>query len=132
MTYIGPRSYFDDVKEFHEALNIPVGTPPWTDIDNDRVHLRHDLLWEEYSELIEALHANDRVEIADGIADLVVVALGTAVEFGIDFEAVWQAVHRSNMAKQGGPVREDGKVLKPEGWRPPNIAPIVGAEDSNA
>jgi len=29
--------------------------------------------------------------------------------------------HASNMAKEGGKTRADGKVLKPEGWRPPDI-----------
>jgi len=29
--------------------------------------------------------------------------------------------HASNMAKEGGKTRADGKVPKPEGWRPPDI-----------
>jgi len=31
-------------------------------------------------------------------------------------------VHESNMAKLGGPLRSDGKILKPAGWQPPLIA----------
>jgi hypothetical protein len=29
------------------------------------------------------------------------------------------------MAKQGGAMRADGKLLKPEGWLPPDLAPIL-------
>ena len=29
------------------------------------------------------------------------------------------------MAKVGGPIREDGKRLKPEGWEPPNITKVL-------
>jgi predicted HAD superfamily Cof-like phosphohydrolase len=53
-----------------------------------------------------------------------------ALEFGIPLEKVWTEVHKSNMAKadplKGGVIyREDGKVLKPEGWQKPDIAGVL-------
>jgi len=54
-----------------------------------------------------------------------VVVYGTALEMGIDLEPHFNEVHASNMAKRGGPVREDGKMLKPEGWLPPDINGIL-------
>ncbi len=39
----------------------------------------------------------------------------------------WDEVHRSNMAKVGGPIRGDGKRLKPEGWTPPDVAGVLAA-----
>lgn len=29
------------------------------------------------------------------------------------------------MLKVGGATREDGKILKPPGWQPPQIAPLL-------
>jgi predicted HAD superfamily Cof-like phosphohydrolase len=40
---------------------------------------------------------------------------------GMDLRPFFEEVHRTNMLKTTGPVREDGKRLKPEGWKPPRI-----------
>lgn len=68
------------------------------------------------------------VEVADGIADAIYVLLGTAIEAGVDMDPVFDEVHRSNMAKAGGPRRADGKVLKPAGWTPPDIAGVLARQ----
>jgi predicted HAD superfamily Cof-like phosphohydrolase len=65
--------------------------------------------------------------LAKELCDVHVVVSGTAVEYGIPEDLVYEEVHRSNMAKAGGPVREDGKVLKPDGWTPPNVAAALQA-----
>ena len=49
---------------------------------------------------------------------------------GANGEAAWQEVMRTNMAKVDpvtGKVRkrEDGKVLKPDGWQPPFLNNFV-------
>lgn len=67
----------------------------------------------------------DLVEAIDGMCDVLVVTYGTAVDFGVDLEPFYDEVHRSNMAKAGGKRREDGKVLKPEGWQPPRIKELL-------
>ena len=59
---------------------------------------------------------------ADALADLDYVIEGTRLEFGIDGWPIAQAVHKSNMAKVGSKVREDGKILKGPDWTPPDIA----------
>lgn len=86
------------------------------------------LCTEECSELVQALEAEDLVEIADGIADLIYVALYTANAYGILMEPVFKEVQRSNMAKKGGPKAANGKQQKPEGWAPPDIASIIKAQ----
>ena len=63
----------------------------------------------------------DLTSLADALADIDYVVEGTRIAFGIDGAPIAAAVHASNMAKQGGPVREDGKRLKPEGWEPPDV-----------
>lgn len=67
----------------------------------------------------------DHVGAADGAADILYVLFGLLLRLGISrrqFVAVWYEVTRANLAKAGGPTREDGKRLKPPGWRPPNVA----------
>ena len=61
-------------------------------------------------------------EFADACADLDYVVEGTRLEFGIDGRPIADAVQAANMAKANGPRRADGKILKPEGWKPPDIA----------
>ena len=122
------RSIIEDVRAFHEALEIPVEAAP-TVATRERRKLRSDLIGEEATETMIALEdPPDLVRIADGLADLIYVCVGAALEFGIPLDRVWNEVHRSNMAKIGGPVRADGKRLKPEGWRPPDIAGVLGIE----
>jgi predicted HAD superfamily Cof-like phosphohydrolase len=119
------RQYIDDIKDFHRIIGAPIGEWPYVIPKEARKELRIDLMIEELNELIAAIEENDVVGVADGCADLIVVTLGTAIEYGFDFDSVWREVHRSNMAKVGGPQRADGKQLKPEGWRPPDIEFIV-------
>lgn len=88
------------------------------------------LIDEEHLELHEALEANDRVEQLDALIDILVVTIGAIHSAGFDGEGAWKEVMRSNFAKidpTTGKVRkrEDGKVLKPEGWTPPELAPFV-------
>lgn len=74
----------------------------------------------------------DYVETADALCDIMVLCVGMAVEFGIPMDRVWEEVHASNMAKVGPDgklnVRADGKVLKPVGWKPPNVADALHRE----
>jgi len=91
--------------------------------------LRYSLIWEEFLEFVDAWTGGNLVGIADALADLIYVAIGCAGAYGIPLAAVFAEVHRSNMAKlgpDGKPViREDGKIIKPEGWQPPDIARIL-------
>ena len=87
--------------------------------------LQKKLVKEEIKEVMQAHQQRDLVEVADGIADSIVVLLGMAVNYGIDLRPIWDEVHKTNMAKLGGPVREDGKRLKPDGWQPPDVRSIL-------
>lgn len=118
---------FEAVLEFHRKFGVHVGPRPGLPPD-EIVALRRALIEEETRELDEAIRARDFVEVADALADLLYVVYGTAVSFGLDIRPVFAEVHRSNMAKVGGGTRADGKVLKPEGWKPPDIGSVlVGA-----
>lgn len=117
----------DRVREFHRMFGIPVLPSPR--IPEDRVKMRLEILDEERRELDEALAANDIVEVADALTDMAYLIYGTALEFGIDLNACFVEVHRSNMSKLGAdgkPIyREDGKVLKGPGYSPPDLLAAI-------
>jgi predicted HAD superfamily Cof-like phosphohydrolase len=88
------------------------------------------LIREEFDELMNAFFRGNLVDIADGCADLKWVIEGLEHTLQIPQQDVWNEVARSNLAKiddETGKVlkREDGKVLKPEGWTPPDIKSIL-------
>lgn len=137
----------DCVKEFHEAMDQPA--PDTLDLESVRLELRAKLILEEAFETIQALGFEVEVdlgnrtgnvlplharltkvrepnwpEVVDGLCDLLYVTLGFAVEAGFRLEPFYAEVHHSNMGKVGGPVREDGKVLKPASWKPPRIGAL--------
>ena len=63
--------------------------------------------------------------------DILVVTAGAIRAGGYDGEGAWKEVMETNFAKidkATGKVtkREDGKVLKPEGWKAPNLKPFLG------
>lgn len=64
----------------------------------------------------------------DGAIDMIWVTLGWLHSVGVDPQPIWDAVAAANMAKSTGPVREDGKRLKPEGWTHPDIAALIDAQ----
>ena len=118
---------YNDVKDFQVAFGLNVGTKPELPPIQERI-LRKNLLWEEHNEYLEAEWEDDIVGIADALADIIYIACGTAVSYGIPLDRVFAEVHRSNMAKlvDGKPIRrEDGKILKPEGWTPPDTKGAV-------
>jgi predicted HAD superfamily Cof-like phosphohydrolase len=112
------------VEEFMKAMGQDVLKCPSIPLKGIQ-YLRMSLIDEEFAELDEAIEENDLVKIADALGDLLYVVYGTCAAYGIDIEPVFREIHRSNMTKVGGPVREDGKRLKPEGYTPPCIHPIL-------
>jgi len=88
------------------------------------------LIKEEYEELQEAVEANDTVEQLDALVDILVVTMGAIRAAGWDGEGAWKEVMDTNFAKidpNTGKVRkrEDGKVLKPEGWKGPDLTNFI-------
>lgn len=113
------------VENFHHKFGQPIRDAGG--VVNSRPELRTALIEEEAKEMCAAIRRGDMAEVIDGACDLIYVVLGTMVEDGINLDPFFTEVHRTNMAKTGGPVRGDGKILKPEGWKPPRIAEFVKA-----
>ena len=122
------NNWYNDVKDFHIAFGQRVGQSPLIPEDYNERDLRINLLEEEFKEYMNAEEKNDITEIADALADIIYIACGTAVSYGIPLDKLFAEVHRSNMAKlvDGKPLyREDGKVMKPEGWTPPDVEGVL-------
>ena len=95
-----------------------------SDIDDfsDLYDLRLELLSEEMEEVVEA---GSMEKLTKELADLIYVAIGMAVTFGLPLVEVFERVHQSNMSKlgeDGKPIyREDGKVMKGPNYQPPKL-----------
>lgn len=104
--------------------------------DRETFERRMNLLREELDELHDAWMEEDHVGLVDAYADLLYVLLGGVEESGFDIEPMFGAVADANDEKidwrAGKPfvTREDGKILKPEGWVGPEerIAYLLGVE----
>ena len=115
-----------DVMRWHKAMGHAGDMASLPSIPERRVQaLKMALVVEEFLELEHAVDADDLAGIADACADLIYVVVGQALAYGIDLRPVWAAVQQANMAKIGGHRRADGKVLKPKGWTPPDIARVL-------
>lgn len=117
------------VLDFHEAFDLPREPVPTAQVGDVVAQLRVRLLREEVDEFAVATDRGDVVGIADALADIVYVAYGSAVTYGIDLDAVIREVHRANMSKldlNGRPVmREDGKVMKSSRYTPPDVPTVL-------
>ena len=120
---------FELVEDFMEAMGQEVNAIP--SFPEDEIQrLRLDLIEEELDELHYAIDNKDMVEIADALGDLLYVVYGAGHAFGIDLDECFKEIHASNMSKlgpDGKPIkREDGKVLKPDTFFPPDLKTILG------
>lgn len=112
---------FADQERFMRACDQTVGG-----FNQDQFKLYVNLIDEEVKELKEAINNNDLLETLDALEDILVVTIGAIHSAGFDGEGGWKEVMKTNFAKidpATGKVRkrEDGKVLKPEGWEPPKL-----------
>jgi predicted HAD superfamily Cof-like phosphohydrolase len=116
---------FRDQEKFMRASDQTVG-----ELNEEQYKLYLSLMDEEWKELKAALLMEDRVEQLDALLDVIVVTIGAIHSGGFDGESGWREVMATNLAKidkETGKVRkrEDGKVLKPLGWKPPELAQFV-------
>lgn len=128
------KKAYEDVREFHKMFGLTVADSPQIP-ENDVFNLHKGLIDEEDVELNLAfgydaegrcrLREPDMVKIADALADSIYVRIGAALAFGIPIHAIWEVVQESNMSKVGGPIREDGKVMKPSDWKAPDILSVL-------
>ena len=116
---------FRDQEKFMRSCDQTVGT-----LNQDQYKLYLDLMEEEWRELKTGLLMENSEEQLDALLDFIVVTIGAIHSAGFDGEGAWKEVMATNFAKidkETGKVRkrEDGKVLKPIGWKSPELAQFL-------
>ena len=116
---------FTDVEVFLRAVGQTSG-----ENNPEQAVLYKKLIDEEYEEFLEAYYAEDDAEQLDACFDMIWVIVGYMKSRGWDCENSWDEGAKSNLSKIDpltGYVkrRDDGKILKPEGWKPPDFAKFV-------
>lgn len=128
-----PTNNFAKAGEFMQIFGQETLTRP-TVPSYDLAALRLDLIQEEVDELKQGLANQNIVEIADALTDILYVVYGAGHAFGIDLDACYDEVHRSNLTKldeDGKPLyREDGKVMKSDRYESPNLTRIILGEEN--
>lgn len=138
----------DDVVEFHRRCKLPVRWmgPSFTKAE---LAVTTSVLLEELCEAVEAVYGRPLPELREvltklgppqgvnldapaltkELCDVVFAGISVSLFLGLPLEAAWREVANSNVAKvaSDGTVRRraDGKILKPDGWQPPNIDRVL-------
>jgi len=122
-----PMTAFEEQAYFMRACGQTTN-----EVNHMQADMYRDLIDEEREEFLEALVAEDEVEQFDAVLDQIVVLIGYGLSRGWPMSDGWAEVMRSNMAKidpYSGTVRrrEDGKILKPDGWTAPDLKALLNA-----
>ena len=119
---------FELVGDFMESMDQDIFLDPEFP-DEHTQRLRINLIEEELDELQMAVDNQDMGEVGDAVTDLLYGVYGAGNAFGIDLDECFAEVHRSNLSKLGPdfkPIkREDGKVLKPDTYSPPDLKTVL-------
>ena len=120
--------YTTDVHQFTVACKDNLPNKP-TRISEERIAFIRKMVNDEMGELEKS---KTIAEQADALVDAIYYICDFAATHGINLDPLFEIVHDANMQKiVNGKVirREDGKILKPEGWQDPG--PKLEAEIKN-
>ena len=83
---------------------------------------------------LDELNTDDKVKIADDLADIIYVSNGLANILGINMDLVNEEVHKSNMSKINeltgkADKNKYGKIIKPSSYFPPDIKGVLLGEN---
>lgn len=118
------------VHEFHQTFKQSQSDTPVL-LSNTESALRHVLGKEELDEYIVAVGEENMIEILDSLADQLYILFGTICKHGLQNHIIpaFELVHQNNMSKlgpDGNPIlREDGKIIKPQGFKKVELKDIL-------
>lgn len=120
---------FTDVAVFLQACGQEYPKQPDANV-SALAELYKKLIKEEVEEFWEAEAASDDAEQLDACFDMIWVIVGYMYARGWNPSLAWDEGAKSNLAKidpTTGKVirREDGKILKPEGWKAPDFKQFI-------
>lgn len=126
---------FDEIALFMQAGNQTVPSRPELLVADD-VSLYISRVREEVEETVDAFYLDTTAEVVDGFLDTAYVAITGAIRVAGVKKAreCWEAILRANTSKIDGTYGETvtdpvtGKILKPEGWKAPDIKGILGRD----
>ena len=123
---------FNKVAEFNKAFDIHENKVFSALPSPAESQLSYNMLLEEVHEYGLAMREYNAIEVADGLTDILYLVIGAFRRHGISADTatkLFNEVHASNMSKvpADGKLlkRADGKVMKPETYRRPNLALIL-------
>lgn len=125
------KNFVEDIKDFHRKFGLEYTGKP-RPLEPDLHNFRTNFMAEEIAEYNTDYHKGDLAGQLDALVDLLYVAFGTAHMHGFDIEKAWVRVHEANMKKtrtkneaesKRGNIKYD--VVKPPGWKPPNLEDLV-------
>jgi predicted HAD superfamily Cof-like phosphohydrolase len=113
---------YRDVSTFIEACD--------QEQTDENIDLYFELIKEEYGEFVDSVEQGNEVEQLDACMDMIWVILGYCYMKGWNVKGAWNEVALSNLLKIDPETkkvikREDGKILKPEGWKAPDLTKFV-------
>ena len=116
--------FLQAIRNFHKKYSSISQRTPISKLPEDIKQFRIELMKEELAELVEAMEKENIEEISKELADVMYTVLGTVETYGLtkDFEAIFQAVHKSNMSKD---IVKEGKAIKGKNYRKPKIDKIL-------
>ena len=132
-TLLNRTDLINDIDRFHKKFGFEKTDKPNIPDDPELVNFRTSFLLEELAEYSQAITKKDTAGALDALVDIVYIALGTAWLFNLPFEKAWKEVQRANMEKirakdTTGKRGTKFDVIKPKGWKAPNIDQIVEEE----
>lgn len=103
--------------------DLSSGDPEWDLVRKDLTYFKKTLEW-----TLMTIETSDSPESKIGLR-IELDRLNSEVwemanNLRVKIEPFFLEVHRTNMHKLTGPKREDGKQLKPPGWKPPRISAL--------
>jgi len=127
----------NQVRHFQQAMEQPIDIPMSSKelmlrmsfIDEEVKELRDEVVVavKELGETAEVSH-EIRVKLLKELSDVMYVASGFAVTFGLPISRAFDRVHASNMSKMvdGKAIKNDeGKVMKGPNYKPPLLDNLV-------
>lgn len=124
----------EKIVEFHDKIEAPLPSSPilpslkWIELSQNLIDEEYRKVTVAFQSLMTIQKSGNTPDISPlmhELVDLLYVAYHAMWTFGIHPDPIFAEVHRANLSKAGGPRRADGKLLKPPGWQPANVANII-------